>query len=324
MWATWRSRSVGRAVGVERVDDVLAVGPRLHQPGRDERAGTHRRAVPRHPQLRVDGPGVGDEATPVVAPAASSSSSDVRPRPCSLAVSVPARKSRRRRPGTRRGRSGPSAPAGRRTRGGVIWSRDRPTGRGRHDLEVGTCDDPVEIVVLGGELVTQRVHADNLPPSRGVRRRGARRPATPGCRSRIRPSWPAPCLAATFLAGAFLAGARLATVFLATAFFAGAFLAAAFLAGAFLAAAFLAGAFLATRLLGRRLLGRRLLGDGLLGRGLLGDGLLGRPPSWPAPCRGAGALLAAAFVGRRPSSPEPSWRPRAFFATAWSLPSSSG
>ena len=45
-----------------RLGDVLAVGPALHQTGREEGLGAHRRAVPLDPQVVVEGGRLGEPA----------------------------------------------------------------------------------------------------------------------------------------------------------------------------------------------------------------------------------------------------------------------
>ncbi len=161
-----------------------------------------------------------------------------------------------------------------------------PTRRRRRRVPRGVVqrsDDPIEVGVLGGQVVADRVHAVQHDACGGPRRSRAGRaeesprglssvdePAVATWRSSWQapssppePSWlPAPSwpparpsspVAAFFAAGAFLAGAAFfaAGAFLAAAAFlaAGAFLAGAafFAAGAFLAGAafFAAGAFLA-------------------------------------------------------------------------------
>ena len=206
----------------------------------------------------------------------SSSSSAGRSRPCSLATSVPLRSSASA--STRNASGSVRAIRARwsKNQRWVIWSRTVHPGAGVGDLEVGARDDPIEVLVLGGQLVTQRVHADNLPPLIRVRSTSprARAPATPIDRSR------------SGLLGDALGRCPLGGRPLRRRLLGGGLLGRRLLGRRVrLAGARLAGAFLAVALLGRSLLRRRLLGRGLLGRSLLR-----RPPCL------AGAFFAAAFL----------------------------
>ena len=273
MWATWRSRSVGRRSTPSGVDDVLTVGPGLHQPRRDERAGAHRRAVPRHPRAwgrpcaaLVDRAARRSVAPPVEqlghgeasGPAATDGSGRRRRRHASSAAASAA---------NARGRSAPAAPAGRRTRGGSVWSPTLQPGAGvgtagRHPATIASRSScsAVEVVTEG---VHDRIIVDAGHAGIGGRQRVARLTTRlagaslggglPGGPPGLRPR-------------AFLAGARLAG-----AFFAGARLAVGRL---------LRRSALRRRLLGRRLPSPRLLGGRRLLRRRLLRGVLPQP-SWP-------------------------------------------
>ena len=122
--------------------------------------------------------------------------------------------------------------------------------------------------MLGGQLVTQRVHPDNLLPSRTARPTAGASDGQSVVASRVADQAPS---------------AR----------------------GAFLAGALLGRCLLGHGLLGRRLLGRRLLGRGLLRWRLLARGAFLAAAFLAGAFL---AAVLAGLLGRRPSSPAPSWR----------------
>ena len=156
------AQAIGRSpLDPECVGDVLTVGPRLHQPSGDERAGAHRRAVPRHPALGVDRPGLRRRAA---GDRSATRRAARHQRGCGRPAtdgSGPSTTAREQELGVR----GEAVGVGQRQQRPLVEEpevaqsgRRRSSRRRRRHRQVGTGDERVEVIVFGGQVVAQRVH----------------------------------------------------------------------------------------------------------------------------------------------------------------------